>query len=214
MIVNLLKPPGLSSNTAVNIVKYIYGAKKAGHTGTLDPGASGVLAVCLNESTKLAESLMDSPKTYIAETYFGISTDTQDSYGKVLECCEVNVSAEDITGILPDFLGDIQQITPNFSAVKQNGVPQYVLARKGKEIIPKPREVTIHSITLLSQTAPNRFLMEVSCSKGTYIRTLCEDMGKKLGIPAHMSFLLRTQTSGLTIENAKTFSELREEQCK
>jgi len=208
-IVNLLKPPGISSNTAVNIVKYIYGAKKAGHTGTLDPSAAGVLPVCLNGATKLCENLMNSKKVYIAQITFGIATDTLDSTGKVIDVCEnVNVAKEQLSAVLPKFLGGITQITPKYSAAKQNGVPLYKLARQGRKIEDKPRNVRIDKIEILGQTG-NKATLRIECGAGTYIRTLCEDIGKELGLPAYMSFLIRTGTSGFDIEDSYTLSELK-----
>lgn len=209
-IVNLLKPPGISSNTAVNIVKYIFNAKKAGHTGTLDPAAAGVLPVCLNNATKLSEKLMNSKKTYIAEITFGIATDTLDSLGEVTDIKEdASVSHERLLSVIPKFLGEITQITPKYSAAKQNGVPLYKLARQGREIEEKLRCVKIDSIELLNQPGKNKFILQIECGKGTYIRTLCQDIGQELDLPAYMSFLIRTQTSGFHIEDSYTFSELR-----
>jgi tRNA pseudouridine55 synthase len=209
-VINLLKPPGLSSNGAVVQVRKIIGEKKAGHTGTLDPGAAGVLAVCLGKATKLSDFLMDGKKEYIAEIAFGKSTDTQDSYGRVTEEKAAHVSEEDLKRVLLAFTGRITQVTPAYSAAKQNGRALYKLALKGEKIEEKKRDVEIKEIELLRQTGENMFLIRVACGKGTYIRTLCFDIGKALGVPAHMSLLIRTVTSGFCIRDSVTLDELRE----
>jgi len=207
-IINLLKPPGISSNGAVTAVRKLTGVKKAGHTGTLDPGAAGVLAVCLGKATKLSEFLMDGKKEYIAEIAFGTKTDTQDSYGQVTAVLNVQVAEEDLLRVLPRFTGGIIQATPAYSAAKQNGRPLYKLARQGLDITPKQRNVTIDQIELIGSTGANRFTLRISCGKGTYIRTLCEDIGAALNVPAYMSLLIRTGTSGFTIGESVTLDEL------
>jgi len=207
-VINLLKPPGLSSNGAVVAVRKITGEKKAGHTGTLDPGAAGVLAVCLGKATKLSDFLMNGKKEYVAEIAFGKKTDTQDSYGRVTEERPVAVTEEDLRRILPGFIGHITQVTPAYSAAKQNGRALYKLALKGETIEEKRRDIWIESIELLHQTGGNTFLLRVACGKGTYIRTLCEDIGSLLDAPAHMSLLIRTETSGFRIAHSFTLDEL------
>ena len=207
-IINLLKPPGISSNGAVVAVRKLLGVKKVGHTGTLDPGASGVLVICLGKATKLSDYLMQSQKEYIAEITFGMRTDTQDSYGKVLEEKDAEISFEQFKSVLPAFSGRIEQITPCYSAAKQNGEALYKLALKGKAIAEKRRNVEIFEIEAIEQTAKNRFLFRTVCEKGTYIRTLCEDIGAALGVPAYMSMLIRTKTSGFAIEDSVTLDEL------
>ncbi len=208
--INFLKPPGISSNAAVVQIRRLLGVKKAGHTGTLDPGAAGVLAVCIGKATKLSDFLMRSTKEYIAEIAFGLQTDTQDSYGRVVAQKEGGVSLAAFTAALPEFLGKIEQVTPAYSAAKQNGQALYKLALKGMEITEKRRTVEIFSLEALAQTGENRFLFRTVCEKGTYIRTLCEDIGKALHMPAHMSMLIRTQTSGFSIGESYTLDEIKE----
>jgi tRNA pseudouridine55 synthase len=206
--INLLKPPGISSNAAVVQIRRLLGVKKVGHTGTLDPGAAGVLAVCLGKATKLSDFMMNSSKEYIAEISFGRQTDTQDSYGSVTaeKACKVTLDA--FAAVLPQFVGKITQITPAYSAAKQNGQALYKLALKGQEIVEKKRFVEIFSLEPLAEVAQNRFLFRAACEKGTYIRTLCEDIGKALSLPAHMSMLIRTKTSGFCIEDSYTQDEI------
>lgn len=207
-VLNILKPPGISSNGAVVTIRKMLGIKKVGHTGTLDPGASGVLAICLGKGTKLSDYLMQGQKEYIAEITFGKRTDTQDSYGRVLEEKHTDVSLEDFKSALLGFIGKIEQITPAYSAAKQNGEALYKLALKGKEITEKKRTVTILELEAIEQTEEQSFLFRTLCEKGTYIRTLCEDIGKALAVPAYMSILIRTQTSGLHIAQSYTLDEL------
>ncbi len=186
------------------------GEKRVGHAGTLDPGAAGVLVVLLGRSARLCEFLMNHSKRYRAEICFGVRTDTLDSYGTVLERKACAVSKEELQAALPAFLGEIEQIPPDYSAVKIDGRPAYQLARKGVEVKKKPRKVQIKSVDILAQTGENRFLLEVACSKGTYIRTLLEDIAKSLGQIAHTSFLMRTASGGFSIEDAYTVDEIKE----
>ncbi len=207
-VINLLKPPGVSSSFAVVFAKKLLGVKKAGHAGTLDPGAAGVLAILLDRATKLSDYLMNIKKEYIAEIAFGASTDTGDSYGRVLAEKDVSINREDFIKALGFFKGEIEQATPAYSAAKQDGRPLYSLARAGMEIKEKQRIVTVHDIEYLDETAKNRFLFRAVCSKGTYIRALCGDIGKKLSAPSYMSMLIRTKASGLDIKDSYTFCEL------
>jgi len=207
-VINLLKPPGLSSNGAVVAIRKMLGVKKVGHTGTLDPGATGVLAICIGKATKLSDYLMQGQKEYIAEITFGKRTDTQDSYGRVLEETHTDISFESFKAALPKFFGKIEQITPAYSAAKQNGQALYKLALKGKEITEKKRTVTIFELNATEPTGEQSFLFRTLCEKGTYIRTLCEDIGKALQAPAYMSMLIRTKTAGFDIAKSYTLAEL------
>lgn len=209
-VVNLLKPPGMTSSNAVSDVKRIFGAKRVGHTGTLDPGAAGVLPICLGRATRLFDILVDKRKTYLAEIAFGARTDTQDSYGRITEEDDFTPTEAALKSALPVFLGKSRQIAPAYSALKINGKPMHELARKGEQTPQRVREIEIDEIDYIAQIAPNRFLFRVVCSRGTYVRTLCEDIGRSLGACAHLSFLLRTQTGPFSIENTYSVKELEQ----
>ncbi len=207
-IINLDKPAHITSQQAVVKVKRLLSAKKAGHAGTLDPIATGVLIVCLNEATKITRFLSDLEKEYIAQLKLGERTDTYDSTGKIVEKKDIGVLyAEDIHEVLSRFKGCIQQIPPMYSAVKIGGEPLYKLARKGISIERSERSVHIYQLELLSFHHPY-VNVSVTCSKGTYIRTLCEDIGNALGTGAHMTALKRTRVGNFRIEDAVSIAEL------
>ena len=207
-IINLDKPAHITSQQAVVKVKRLLSAKKAGHAGTLDPIATGVLIVCLNEATKITRFLADLEKEYIAQLKLGERTDTYDSTGKIVEKKDIGVLyAEDIHEVLSRFKGCIQQIPPMYSAVKIGGEPLYKLARKGISIERPERSVHIYQLELLSFHHPY-VNVSVTCSKGTYIRTLCEDIGNALGTGAHMTALKRTRVGNFRIEDAVSIAEL------
>lgn len=208
-VINVLKPPGLTSSDVVSDIRKILNIKRVGHTGTLDPGAAGVLPVCIGNATRIFDYLVNKNKTYIAEVAFGYSTLSQDSYSTVTSNCDCNVTLDQINAVLREFTGKIEQVIPMYSSVKQSGRRLYKLARSGEIIEPKTRSIEIFNIKLISQTSENRFLFEVECSKGTYIRTLCYDIGKHLGIPAYMSFLLRKNSGEFDIIDSYTLEELR-----
>lgn len=208
-IINVLKPPGMTSSNAVADVRHIFNMKRVGHTGTLDPGAAGVLPICLGRATRLFDYLVDKEKEYYAEIAFGSATDTQDSYGRVIARGKGEVSAQQLCAALPAFRGEIEQVAPMYSAVCADGKRLYQLARMGAEDVRKTRCVTVHALELVSQTAGNRFLLRVCCSRGTYVRTLCNDLGIALGVPAHLSFLLRTRSGAFCIEQAYSIAELQ-----
>jgi tRNA pseudouridine55 synthase len=208
IVVNLNKPKGITSQEAVNKVKKIFKVKKAGHAGTLDPLATGVLLVCLNEATKITPFLSNLEKEYIVTMKLGEKTDTYDSEGNIIERCEIGVlELRDIEDVLKRFLGEIEQIPPMYSAIKYKGKPLYKLARKGFEMHREPRKVLIKSIDLLEFSPP--FLkLKISCSKGTYIRSFCNDVGGALGVGAHMFELLRTKVGNFSIEDSLTLEDL------
>lgn len=207
-VVVLLKAPGMTSSNAVYDVRRIFSEKRAGHTGTLDPGAAGVLPVCIGRATRLFDYLVDKEKTYVAEIAFGAATDTQDAAGAVLSRSSRTVSRDMLSDALPGFLGRIEQTAPAFSALKVNGRKMYDLARAGEAVPERVRQATVFALDLLCQTAPNRFLLRVRCSRGTYVRTLCADIGAQLGVPAHMSFLLRTASGPFSVEQSYSVPEL------
>ena len=207
-IINVYKEKGFTSHDVVAKLRGIVGQKKIGHTGTLDPDATGVLPVCLGKATKLCDLLTDKNKTYEAVLLLGKTTDTQDITGEVLE--EKSTEAltdEKVREAIEGFIGDYEQIPPMYSALKVNGKKLYELAREGKVIERKARPVKILDIQILEIDLP-KVRMEVSCSKGTYIRTLCHDIGEKLGCGGCMESLIRTRVSTFRIEDAKTLDEI------
>ncbi len=209
-VINFLKPPGMSSNGAVVFLRGLTGAKKTGHAGTLDPGACGVLPICIGKATRISSYMMGGSKEYIAEVAFGKRTDTGDSYGSVTEQSDAAYPDEEsVKSALESFVGHITQQTPAYSAVKHEGAKLYQLARRGIEIEPKFREIVIHEAQYLKQTREDAHLLRIVCGKGTYVRQLCEDVGRSLGLPAYMSFLVRTQCAGLDISSAYTADELK-----
>lgn len=208
-IIVVNKPLGKTSHDMVYFMRRLTGIKKIGHTGTLDPDAAGVLPVCIGNATKVADMLTLSDKRYRAELTLGKTTDTQDASGKVLTQRTVNVSAEDIADAVMRFVGEIEQIPPMYSAVKQNGKKLYELARQGIEVERKKRKITIHEINITEiDLEGRRVKLDVLCSKGTYIRTLCADIGEMLGTGAYMSALERTQTGPFTLGESYTVDEL------
>lgn len=210
-IVNINKPKGFTSHDVVAKLRGILRTKKIGHTGTLDPDATGVLPICVGRATKVADMLTATNKEYVAEVTLGAETDTQDASGQVINSAEVVVTKEEILEALPKFLGEIYQIPPMYSAIKQNGKKLYELAREGKEVEREPRRIEINEIEVLAfDLANNRFTMRVACSKGTYIRTLCQDIGRELGCFGHMSELLRTKSGRFGIKEAYTLSEVED----
>ncbi|MCF8081135.1 MAG: tRNA pseudouridine(55) synthase TruB, partial [Desulfobacterales bacterium] len=205
------KPEGISSARVVSRVKKAAGARKAGHAGTLDPFATGVLVCCLNRATRLARFFLDSEKRYRALMTLGVETDTQDATGKVVATCDPG--KPDITEIraaAEAFRGRIHQQPPAFSALKHQGVPLYKLARKGTPIQKPPREVQIRSIEVVSIDLP-QIELDVTCSAGTYIRTLCADIGGRLGCGGHLKTLRRLKSSGFSIEEALTLEQIEQE---
>ncbi len=208
-IILIDKPAHKTSHDMVYFVRRLTGIKKVGHTGTLDPDATGVLPVCIGKATKVCDMLTSSDKRYTAKLILGKTTDTQDASGNVLSECEVNVSAEDINRIISKFIGEIEQIPPMFSAIKKDGKKLYELARKGITVEREPRRIKIYSIDILDIDLENKSVtIDVKCSKGTYIRTLCEDIGNCLGVGAYMESLRRTESGGFAIADCCTLDEL------
>jgi tRNA pseudouridine55 synthase len=209
-VINFLKPPGMSSSGAVIYLRGILGGVKTGHAGTLDPGACGVLPICVGRATKVSSYLMGGAKEYIAEITFGKSTDTGDSYGRVTGVSNSAApSPEQVKEALKRFIGDLVQQTPAYSAVKLGGQKSYELARRGVVVPAKQRDIVIHDMEYLCCTRPDAHLIRVACGKGTYIRALCEDIGKSLGTLGYMSFLIRTKCAGLDIASSVTADELK-----
>lgn len=206
-IIVIDKPKGRTSHDMVYFIRRMTGIKKVGHTGTLDPDATGVLPVCIGNGTKVSDMLLESDKCYRAELILGKTTDTQDLSGNVLEEKEVNLREEEIIKAANSFVGEIEQIPPMYSAIKQDGKKLYELARKGIEVERKPRRVTVNEITIV-KIDKNTVTIDVDCSKGTYIRTLCSDIGEKLGCGGCMGNLRRTKAGMFKIDESHTVEEI------
>lgn len=209
--INVLKPVGMTSADVVRWIKKTLQIKKVGHTGTLDPGAAGVLPICIGKATRLAEYYTNQKKKYRAELTLGIVTDSQDSYGQIIQKTKHYYCEKEFLSTLETFTGDLTQIPPMFSAVRKNGKHLYEYARQGMEIERETREITIFNLELVKWYEEEfpRAMIDIECSKGTYIRTLCHDLGKGLGAGAVMSFLLRVQTGSFKISDSWTLEEIQ-----
>lgn len=206
-MINVYKEPGFTSHDVVAKLRGILHQKKIGHTGTLDPDAVGVLPVCLGKGTKLCDMITDHDKTYAAEFKLGVTTDTQDISGTVLKERPVTAGSDEVTAAVLSFVGEYFQVPPMYSAVKIGGKKLYEIARAGKEIERPARPVIIYAIRDISVSLP-LVKMTVTCSKGTYIRTLCHDIGEKLGCGACMTKLMRSAVGSFDISGAKTLAEI------
>ena len=209
-LILLSKPKGITSFSAVSKIKWLAQEKRVGHTGTLDPLATGVLPIFLGRATALSGILLDADKGYTATVKLGVTTDTCDITGKVLQENKVSVTEQQLKEALNKFIGKISQVPPIYSALKKDGVRLYQLAREGKEVEIEPREVEIKTLNLLSFDG-DTFKIEVECSKGTYIRSLCRDIGEALGCGATMTELVRTSTSGFALEQTVSLDDLTRE---
>jgi tRNA pseudouridine55 synthase len=201
------KPPGMSSNAALQRAKRFYAADKAGHTGTLDPLASGLLPVCFGEATKYAQALLDARKEYLAEVRFGVATTTGDAEGSIVATGPVGFTRAELAAALPRFTGRIRQIPPRHAALKHEGRPWYDYARAGIEIPRAPRDVDVGAVDLLDWTPPVAAL-RIECGKGTYIRALAEDLGAALGTCAHVAALRRTASGPFLVADGVTLDAL------
>ena len=213
--INVLKPTGLSSHDVVDIVRRIFKQKRVGHAGTLDPAAAGILPVALGRAARLVEYMEGADKSYRAEIAFGYATDTGDVYGEVIERVENPMlpSEEELRSVLGHFVGVITQTPPAYSAIKVGGQRAYDLARQGAAVEMRARTVRINQLELVHADAAHaRILVDVDCAKGTYIRSLCTDIGTALGLPATMRFLLRTRVGGFMLADSYTLEELAEVQ--
>ncbi|MFW5786883.1 MAG: tRNA pseudouridine(55) synthase TruB [Halanaerobiales bacterium] len=209
-IINVLKPPSMTSFDVVNWIKKNLNIRKAGHTGTLDPLATGVLPVCINRATKIIPYLPEEEKEYIAEIHLGKSTNTLDAEGEIINEDEKwkNIKKSEFVHLLEQFKGEINQIPPMYSALKKNGKRLYELARKGKDIDREARKVKINQLQIINFDLP-RIRLRVNCSRGTYIRSLARDIGNKLGTGAHLSFLVRTISGPFSINYSHSFNEIK-----
>jgi tRNA pseudouridine55 synthase len=202
------KPAGPSSAQVVHKIKVLLGAKKVGHLGTLDPFASGLLLLGINEGTKIADLFLRASKSYRGIMVLGVETDSQDATGKILQVRPVpSIAAAELRNLEQQFLGDLQQVPPMFSALKRQGVPLYRLARQGKEVPREPRAIRIEKLQLNPLTG-DEIELELTCSRGTYVRTLVADMGKFLGCGAHLKTLRRMACGHLTVDQSVTLNEL------
>lgn len=209
-IINVLKPPGMTSHDVVSFMRKVLNMKKIGHTGTLDPEAAGVLPICIGKATRVAQYITDKKKYYRANIKFGTVTDTCDSYGKIVsESGSVKIDPAKLEEALKGFGGIISQRPPIYSALKVNGKKLYEYAREGKEVQIEERPVEIYEIKLLDMLSEDEAMIDVMCSKGTYIRTLCFDIGEALGCGAYMSQLVRLASTPFTIENSNTLEEIK-----
>ena len=201
------KPQGKTSHDIVGIMRKKFGTRRVGHTGTLDPMATGVLPICIGNATRASDMLTESDKKYRAQLLLGKRTDTLDIEGEVLEERAVNVTEQEIRDVIDTFIGEIDQIPPMYSAIKKDGKKLYELARQGIEIEREPRRINIYSIDIIDINIPY-ITVDVHCSKGTYIRSLCDDIGTRLGTGAVMTELRRTYTAGFSIDDAYTIEQL------
>ena len=206
-LINVLKPAGITSHDVVNKIRRLLKITKVGHTGTLDPGVTGVLPICIGKGTKVAQFMTEKVKEYRGELTLGISTNTQDGSGSVIEEKESShITEEQIRAAFANFVGELEQIPPMVSAVKYKGKRLYELARQGQEVEREPRKITIFKLEILETKNIGKphpsILFDVLCSKGTYIRTLCDDIGAALKVGGHMSSLIRTKSGPFDIENA------------
>jgi len=210
-IVIIDKPAGWTSMDVCAKLRGVLREKRIGHGGTLDPMATGVLPVFVGQATRAVEFAERGKKEYIAGLRLGLATDTQDITGEVVSKAPVAADRTEVAAMLPRFTGDLEQIPPMYSAVKINGQKLYDLARRGKEVARKPRPITIYELELLEQTGPADYLLRCVCSKGTYIRTLCHDIGAALGCGGTLISLRRTMAAGFTLEQAVTLEQVQEQ---
>ena len=198
----------MSSARAVALVRRAAGGAKTGHAGTLDPEASGVLPLMIGKAARLFDDLQTDQKAYIAEIAFGAATDTQDAQGKVIRTGDLMPTEMELRALFPLLVGEMEQTPPMYSALKQDGKRLYALAREGKTVEREPRAMTLFSLELLRMMPEHGALISLRCSKGFYVRTLCHDIGERIGCPAHMRFLLRTATGSFTLGTANTLEEI------
>ena len=197
----------MTSHDVVARVRKLVGQKRVGHTGTLDPLATGVLPVCVGQATRVAEYLSEGGKAYRATIRFGVETTTYDAEGEVVREAPVTLTREEIAAILPEFLGEQEQVPPVYSAIKRGGKPLYERARAGEDVTPEPRRVRIDELTVVAWETPD-LTLDIECGKGTYIRSLAFDLGRRLGPGAYLASLIRTRSGPFTLDQSVTLEEL------
>lgn len=207
-VFNFFKPRGMTSHDAVYFFRRLLNTKKVGHTGTLDPNATGVLPICIGKGTRVSEYLLNVDKEYVGELTLGLSTDTLDADGVVTNTSNKVVNREEIVNVFKKYKGEIEQIPPMYSALKVKGKKLYEMAREGKTIDRASRTVNIKNMEILNIYNDKEIIFKTKCSRGTYIRTLCDDIGNDLGTYGYMSFLIRTQVGSFNIENAYSIETL------
>lgn len=213
-VLNVLKPPGMTSHDVVNVVRRLAGLRRVGHTGTLDPGAAGVLVLCLGRATRLSEFLTDVDKEYRVELRFGMRTSTGDAYGEVLPApagppAAAPLRRAAVEGALRRFTGELLQVPPMVSAIHHEGARLYELARRGEVVDVQPRPIVVYSIEIVTHDRDwTRLLLHVTCGKGAYIRKLCADIGDALGVGGYAHFMVRTRTGRFHVEESRTLEEL------
>jgi tRNA pseudouridine55 synthase len=205
LIIN--KPAGITSHDVVARVRKLLGQKRVGHTGTLDPLATGVLPICIGQATRVAEYLSEGGKAYRATIRFGVETTTYDAEGEVVREASVALTPDEIKAVLPEFLGEQEQIPPIYSAIKRDGKPLYKLARAGEDVTPEPRHVRIDALDIIAWNSPD-LTLDIECGKGTYIRSLAFDLGRRLGPGAYLAGLIRTRSGPFSLDQSVTLDEL------
>jgi tRNA pseudouridine55 synthase len=207
-VLNIFKPSGMTSHDVVSFLRREFKTKKIGHAGTLDPHAIGVLPLCVGKATRLVEFLIEQDKQYLCELTFGITTETQDAWGEVVRTRAYDqLTLEEIESKISQFIGKITQMVPAYSAVKVEGIPLYKRMRLGMETKSRSRQVTVYKIEIIKYKPP-RLIFMINCSKGTYVRTICHDLGEALGVGGHLSFLLRTKVGNFTLQESITLEEI------
>ena len=208
--INVLKPPGITSAQVVGRVRRLVDGEKVGHAGTLDPEAAGVLPLMVGKAARLFDYMQAKEKAYLTEIAFGCETDTQDAQGQITDAGDRYPDEASLRKVLITFVGEQLQTPPMFSALKHEGKPLYRLARSGETLALEPRTVTVHTLELLRMSPRHGAFLTLTCAKGFYVRTLCQDIGKALGCPAHMRFLLRTQSGVFKLDTASTLEQLQQ----
>lgn len=208
-VINILKPKGMTSHDVVNILRKVLKTKKVGHTGTLDPNATGVLPICIGKATKISEYLLECNKAYVGELTLGHRTDTQDGDGTIILSSDKSVTESEIREVMSKYIGDMKQLPPMYSALKHNGKKLYELAREGITVEREPRNITIYEQNIINIEDNKKIKFYTKCSRGTYIRTICDDIGMDLGTYGYMSDLTRVEAGSFKIEDSYSLDYIK-----